>query len=471
MSHPFRRPMSRRDFIRGVGAGAGALGVSSLFPHLTGCGPLGPLLYGNEMVGRVTGNGGAVQLVAGDGCEPSTRFRLLYDTLSRSNPEDYRYQSAVLSGFVDNDPITFQLTGLSASTRYFYRIGYEPLGQDWSYRDEYSFRTRRTAGQSFRFCVTADMHVYPYPFFVNERIRQRIFQNVLADAPDVLFTLGDDVFVAYQGPENYPYPPEKFSGTFRRARSILDAAGHSVFVLPVLGNHDGLYGFTAGSAEYASIRDLRFRYFPVPGATTFPQGGDPDGRYGAFTWGDALFVWLDILGFCAVDPYLYGAEHYILGTEQRSFLQGVLSQSAAPWKFVFAHHIFGGDDDGWAAYGRGNANDAHAYQQAEIQTLMLQYGARVFFYGHDHVFSHSKADGVSYLCAGNAGSGCPWVAELLENYPPYELFYTDADGGVPPGHVRADVNAVTGAVTLSYILASLEGDNGTVLATFTLSQP
>ena len=462
-----KKPLSRRDFIRNVGRGAGAIGLASTLPGLLGCGQLPPLFSGNEMVGRVTATSAGIRLVTGDVCDPTDRFVLVYDTVPRSAFSDYRYQSAELSGFSPQDAITFNLQGLSSNTRYYYRLGHYRDGEGWIYRNECSFHTRRAPGRNFRFCLTGDLHVYPYPFFVNEKIRQRVLANVLTDAPDILLTLGDNEFVAFQGDIPYPFSPESFLGTYRRSRTILDVAGHSMFVLPVLGNHEGLFGFTAAQPEYQSIRDARLRYLPLPGSTTFSGGGDPDGRYGAFTWGDVLFVWLDILGFCAVDPYLNGPESYILGGAQRAFLEQSLASSSAPWKFVFAHHIFGGDDDWWAAYGRGNANDAHQYEQAQIQSLLEQYGVQIFFYGHDHVFSMSRANSVSYVCVGHGGSGCPWVEEALQYYPPDELFVTDAQGHVPPGHVRVDVDAVRGEVRVSYILASLASDNGSVLSSLT----
>ena len=35
-----------------------------------------------------------------------------------------------------------------------------------------------------------------------------------------------------------------------------------------------------------------------------------------------------------------------------------------------------------------------------------EYGVQIMFYGHDHVFSVSEAQGRAYICSGHAGSGC-----------------------------------------------------------------
>ena len=41
----------------------------------------------------------------------------------------------------------------------------------------------------------------------------------------------------------------------------------------------------------------RKAHFPNPGQTTYPQGGSPDEDYYGFTWGDALFLVLNVTGY------------------------------------------------------------------------------------------------------------------------------------------------------------------------------
>jgi hypothetical protein len=429
-----------------------------------GCPGSSPLFNGQEMVGKVTATSATIKLVAGDGCDGSIRFRLLYDTQPRSNPEDYAYQTSQLSGFSVHDPIAFGLHSLLPNTRYYYRVAYDP-GTGWAYRDEYRFHTQRSAGRSFRFCITADTHIPPSPFGIG-KYRRIVYENVLADGPDILIMTGDDYYGASQATSPYPWPDqETLWKTWARTRGILDFAGHSMFTLAVNGNHEGLFGWTTHLAPYHYIREGKMRYLPVPDAGTFPEGGDSDGRYGAFTWGGALFVWLDVVGFCPVDPRLERDNSlYVLGDDQKNFLESTLQNSSAPWKFLFAHHLFGGNDDWVPGYGRGNANHALQYEQAEIQTMMELYGVQAFFYGHDHVFSMSRANGIPYITCGNAGSGCPWKDQAIASYPPHEIFVTDGNGGIPSGHVRVDV--APSETTVSYINASTESDNGAVLASF-----
>jgi hypothetical protein len=462
--------ISRRNFLKGVGAGVGALGLSNLAGGLVGCVPdeASSLLRGQEMVGEVTGRTASIRLVAGQECSPLTRFRISYDTVSMSGTGDYKYQTQEMSGFELSDGISFSLDSLQPDTRYYYQISYDQ-GDGWILRNERSFQTRRNPGSGFRFCIATDTHVLPVddPLWA----RRTVYQNIARDNPDFLVTLGDDLFVAYQTPLIYPWPQqETILHAMGRLRGLLDEACHSMFYLPVNGNHEGLYGWCTDREEYHTIMETRSRYFPVPDGRSFPEGGDPLGRYGAFCWGDVLFVWLDPLGFSHADPYVEKDNNlYTLGPQQHAFLEKTLQEHASvPWKFILSHEVFGGlDGECSQYYSRGNANAAYNYEQAVIQDLMVRYDAQAFFYGHDHVFSVSEAQGRSYICAGNAGSGCPWADDMELCYDPSILYSRSPDGKVPAGHVRVDVTP--SEVTVSYVVASpFNRENGTVADSYVM---
>jgi hypothetical protein len=423
------------------------------------------------MVGDAAAGTRTIKFLAGETCEPSRKFRLFYDTASRSHLQDYAFQTQEVDGFIQDDPITLELTRLTRNTRYFYRLGSHDEHEGWTYEQERSFHTQRPTGEGFRFCIAGDSHVYPYPSLLRKYgLRKIAFQNILADAPDVLFTMGDDCFVGNQGLiPYYMSTEENIYRAWRMTKEIVDIAGHSMLPVFVNGNHDGLFGWTTTNQAYALTLSGKSHYLPLPRSDVFSEPGDPHGRYGAFTWGDCLFVWLDVVGFCPVDPWANEDNSlYVLGNEQRSFLESALRSSSATWKFLFAHHLFGGDDDWAPGYGRGNANNAFTYEQGEIQALMERYGAQAFFYGHDHVFSLSKANTVSYVCTGHPGSGCPWAEEAKQYFSPDDIFVTDEDGEVPAGHVRVDVDGGNQEVTVSYVKASEGSDNGAVLAGFSI---
>lgn len=309
----------------------------------------------------------------------------------------------------------------------------------------------------FRFCIATDAHIYPEPWAIGS-LTTTVLQNCANDSPDIVFTLGDDYFVAAQEPTDammyFWSNPEVLRDTWKRVHKVMGPALHSSFYVPVNGNHEGLYGWKTDHPLYQVILEAKKAYLPVPDENTFPEGGDPDGRYGAFTWGNALFVWLDVVGFCVEDPRTARDNSlYIMGDAQRGFLETTLQNSDKPWKFIMSHHLFGGDDGWLPGYGRGNANHALKYEQAEIQAMMEQYGVQAFFYGHDHAFCISECNGVKYICSGVAGNGCPWP-EVVAQYAPFPV---DVNGG----HVRVDVGE--SETTIEYIRASDDETNAEVV--------
>ena len=177
-------------------------------------------------------------------------------------------------------------------------------------------------------------------------------------------------------------------------------------------------------------------------------------------------------GFCVEDPWRVPEDNakYILGRAQERFLQETLARNASvPWKFIFAHHLFGGVDACDPGYGRGNANGAFLHDQTFIQALMETYRVQAFFYGHDHIYSLSEANGVTYVCTGMQGTTGwhPWLHVLESCYPPYLDLAVDPNGTPIAGHVRVDVRPTD--VTIAYIRESPHAlQNRTVCSTHTI---
>ncbi|GAG16803.1 unnamed protein product, partial [marine sediment metagenome] len=202
----------------------------------------------------------------------------------------------------------------------------------------------------------------------------------------------------------------------------------------------------------------RLRCIPNPRGDTYPEGGEGapgydslDDWFGepgpwnegaplshlqnfyAWTWGDALFVVLDPYRYTLVGSVLFpnSPSLYTLGPTQLQWLEDVLANSNATWKFIFSHHQVGGGlinrhgdliEDGGSqyAYGRGSAVEADRpdTEQAVIHDLMLQHGAQFFVYGHDHGFCHSVKDGINYLCCGRPTFLNDWWSRpgMLDSY-------------------------------------------------------
>jgi hypothetical protein len=65
-----------------------------------------------------------------------------------------------------------------------------------------------------------------------------------------------------------------------------------------------------------------------------------------------------------------------------------------------------------------------------VHQLMLQYGAQIFFYGHDHVFTDMTVDGIHYTLPGDAGA--------IWRFSPYETGYEQS--WLEYGWTRVDVS-------------------------------
>jgi len=133
-------------------------------------------------------------------------------------------------------------------------------------------------------------------------------------------------------------------------------------------------------------------------------------NYYAFEWGDALFVVLDPYSYTTPKP---GADGWgwTLGAAQYQWLAKTLSASRARFKFVFSHHLLGGngtDARGGAAFGRlfewggRNLDGTWAFDKqrpgwpAPIHQLLAENKVTAWFHGHDHLFAREQLDGVIY---------------------------------------------------------------------------
>ena len=375
----------------------------------------------------------------------------------------------------DIDPVIALATGqsrelriadLSQNTRYYYRLRARKSGSTGSFDagPEYSFVNRRTRGETFNFAVLSDSHVGTIqdPAGIVWETGARTIQNVLAENPDFFISNGDDAVTRGENSTIISYYDAYLR--YGRVRQFFGPLGHKAYMFLVLGNHEGEASFHPPSVQqlsYAARRNFIFN----PDAGIYPYGGGSRENYFAWEWGDALFVCLDVFSYTGpdnpktIEPYGSG---WHLGEDQINWLGTVLSTSQARWKFLFAHHILASwEKDG---YGRGGAKYAGDWEQGIIQQMMLDYGARIFFYGHDHVFADGIADGVHYtLCSKPIGYGAPpWADDpfFIAAYP--SGFYTDK------GHINVKVGPRS--VWVDFVKSSLDdGENGKIIYSYHLA--
>ncbi len=316
------------------------------------------------------------------------------------------------------------LAPLRPDTRYEYRVHARRQGAgEATVVAADSFQTQKLRPGDFSFALASDSHITP---FHGERMQ------VLAGAssairerkPEFLILLGDNIqtFTSHGGPLG-----DRGQGVqlYRLLRRGLGALPGSVPVFTANGNWEGENGWHPPEAR-GWARAARKAHFPNPGPDTYPQGGGRDEDYYAFTWGEALFVVLNVTGYTGTPHTLNSPlgkrDDWTLGARQLSWLHDQLAGSQARWKLLFIHHPAGGNagDEVNSRYGRGGGRAAATGEQATIHGWMRRFGAQALFYGHDHVFTDVVADGIHYVCVGSAGA--PWKFGTAETG--YETFWT-----------------------------------------------
>lgn len=465
---------TRRAFIKAAGCtvASGLIGAS--------CRPSGPadapdsspeistLLAGEEALFRPTPEGCTIHWIP--------RGPLEARVVAGSSPGA---MTTVYEG-VSDEPSEVVISAHGGGTELHLQCSFRPPGaKTWNIRPVRRIRRTRSAGQSYRVALIADSHVYASP------VRPRCMENIIAtsdqvcsDDPDFTIFLGDEGGVYYladkPGYMNQQRADQRWA-IWRGAFAPLLARVPSFLVL---GNHEGEAGYhqrhpaETGEAylqRWGTIARKRHLCNPLPG--TYPEGGEDEGwsglleatggaregnrsplqNYFAWTCGDVLFAVLDVHRYTSIGgaPPV-SVDEWTLGTAQLRWFERVLTDSAARWKIVIAHHVVGGyewDKSGriqssYYVYGRGGARYARVGEQARITNIMKRAGARLFLYGHDHVFAHQEAEGIHFVCCGRPSflTPRPWSS------PGWREAYGNASSRNPRdfhaaiGYTRLDVS-------------------------------
>jgi hypothetical protein len=355
------------------------------------------------------------------------------------------------------------------------QIRLEPLKSDTEYRCqlfvrlkdqsefrmlmENPFRSQKTTPSAFSFALFSDAHIYPGA--PNRyRILNEVTQSILTRRPDLSLMLGDNIqtFTSHGGPMTEKRYGRILYAHLRHALGILPS---SVPLFNTIGNWEGENGWHP-EQERGWARRARTTWIPTPDPKTYPEGGSEFGDYYGFTWGDALFLILNVSGYTPSDHTMQSpigrADDWTLGEVQKQWLHKRLSTSTAKWKFLFLHHTVGGKagDDINSRYGRGGGRAARTGEQALIHEWMKTYGVQALFYGHDHVFTDIQVDDIHYVCVGSAGA--PW--KFTEEETGYKTFW------IPSGYTWVDVHETR--VNISFI-STVPDPKGRVLHSFEIS--
>ena len=369
----------------------------------------GTALLGPPVVFAPTTHGFGLSAVLSPGDPRTLRARLRPHDSGAG--QQAAWGDALLPAMRAADLAEWSIGGLSAGTGYDYQLSVQTTTGETAL-SQGTVTTQRPAGQPFTFALVTDTHIGSDLTYTNQgdpKTLEAAGTAIAAAAPDFVVNLGD-ILDFHEYGFNTP-PPD---GAITRAAYLnyrqtfgptLASAAHFL----AIGGWDSESGCNTPQ-EIDRSRSQRLLYLPGPTPQTYPEGGSPYQDYYAFTWGDALFVVLNVFTYTPtchlLSEYPGAADDWTLGDDQLAWLQQTLAGATAKWKFLLIHHPVGGNagnpDD--SAYGRGGGRAAQVGQQATVHALMRQYGVQIFFYGHDHVFTDMNVDDIHYSLPGSAGA-------------------------------------------------------------------
>jgi hypothetical protein len=369
-----------------------------------------------------------------------------------------------------NIPNTIEINDLSFNTKFYYRLRYKTNSVlSFNSSPEYYFQTQRDKGVIFSFTVEADEHLYDKKGI--RSMYQITLNNEALDKPDFMLSLGD-IF----GDDHYPntITSNDLNLLHKDYRQYLGSICHSIPFYISLGNHEGENDFylNQNPPNNLAVWGTYWRkyYYPNPSPNTFYSGntdiepygiGSPENYY-AWTWGDALFLVLDVYRYENINSDKPINWDWSLGFKQYTWLKNMLESSSAKYKFVFAHHIRG--------QGRGGLTNAKLFEwggfEADgktygfdknrpgwgkpIHQLFKDNGVNIFFQGHDHLFAHEILDGVHYQEVPMPSDSTYMIGKLANA----DAYTSDTLDGT--GHIR--VNVSSSCVKVDYVKAYLPID-------------
>jgi len=361
-----------------------------------------------------------------------------------------------------HEMLDWNLTGLCAATRYEYRVLMkQDAGGSLQPVVRGSFRTQRKRPARYTAVLITDPHS---GFFADGSkpvlTLDKVVRNASRAKPEFVLDLGDNV----AWPGSREYGQESLDGAveaYTRYRRQLGPLSINSPHFAVIGNWSGESGKFPEEA-IGRVADVRKAFLPGPNHLTYPQGGSEREDYYAFSWGDALYVILNIQTYSrpsqpnelpSLAEDVNRITDWTLGEKQMAWFETTLRKANERFRFVCIHHPAGGNagDAANTLYGRGGARAWNTGEQARIHALMKQHHVQIFFYGHDHVFVDDVVDGIHYALPGSCGA--PW--KFTKEETGYKRFWPDS------GHAQLDVTSQK--ATVSFI--SVEGK---VLHTFSV---
>ena len=281
----------------------------------------------------------------------------------------------------------FDLTNLSAKTKYFFRIRYTTLtGKSFSIKTGSSFVTAAQSSK-YIFAVQADPHMDENS---DPNVYTKTLEQIVAASPAFLMDLGDIFMV-----DKLQVKSEaNIRARFQLMKDYYSKLGNIPLKI-TLGNHDGELGYSN-----FNTKNYRKEYFPE-------QTGEL--AYYSFTGPDQLHIVLDPFTYTMANPKIDGWQ-WTLGKTQYDWLRSTLESSNATHKFIYIHHLLEGDAQSrggvetaiYNEWGGKNKDGSYGFDQNRpgwgkpIHQILLDNKVGIVFKGHDHLYVKQELDGITY---------------------------------------------------------------------------
>ena len=282
--------------------------------------------------------------------------------------------------------------------------------------------TTNTA-DSFVFDVQADPHMDENS---DPDTYKQTLANIVSDKPAFLMDLGDTFMVDKLTNKS----SANIEARYKLMKGYYDLLG-SIPLHFVMGNHDGETGW-----DNLNAKSYRDKYFPSQAT---------EKNYYSFEKEGSLFIALDPYSYASTKPGDDGWE-WTLGKDQYDWLTTTLEKSDAKYKFVFIHHLVGGDNQGrggiemaqYYEWGGKNLDGTDGFSAKRsgwgkpIHELLKDNGVNIVFKGHDHLYAKQDLDGIVYQTV-------PQPSHAGDNLASYSYKEGTILGG--SGHIKVSISS------------------------------
>jgi predicted phosphodiesterase len=272
-------------------------------------------------------------------------------TLAWGTDTTYSTGSTVTSEYGSDHQHKYNITGLTAATKYYYRVNVSS-----TYYTGTFYTAPLDTVTDIKFLAYGDTRSYPAD---HDAVCSRMINTYTNDSgyQTMALHVGDWV--------NYGDTESDWTGQFfDRSYTNTTQFQANIPIMGCMGNH-----------EYTGA--LYTKYWPYPFVND---------RYFSYDYGPVHVI--------IVDQYV----SFSPGSTQYTWLENDLSNSTKDWKIIVLH------EPGWSAGGHSNWTDVQNY----IHPLCLQYGVDIVFAGHNHYYARCDVDGIQHVTTG--GGGAPLYA-------------------------------------------------------------